>query len=87
MELLYVEWEDASSADSPGWTYIAGATPAEVRVFKQVGFVFDADPWCIVLTEAYDRHQMGPRTRIPMGMIRRAVYLDPGPTLPEQTLD
>lgn len=77
MELVYVEWEDASAVDEPGWVDRATAPVPVKHVFKQVGFIVDIDLEAIVLTEAYTDTTMSPRTRIPMGMIRRWVDLDP----------
>jgi len=75
--LVYIEWEDASSVDlTTGWVYREGAPPPDVRVFKQVGFLLELTPEAIVLTAALDEHQMGPRTRIPAGMLRHLVELD-----------
>lgn len=77
MELVYLEWEDASSSDDhTGWHDRATASPPVVRIFKQVGFVVDCDLDAVILTEAYDDDCMGPRTRIPLGMVRRWVDLD-----------
>lgn len=77
MQLVYIEWEDASAVDeTQGWVDRATAAPAAVRVFRQAGFVVDCDLDAIVLTEAYDEHNMSPRTRVPLGMIRRWVDLD-----------
>jgi hypothetical protein len=45
-------------------------------MFKQVGFIVSVDESALVLTEAYNEDQMAPRTRIPVGMIRRIVDLD-----------
>lgn len=84
MELVYIEWEDASTVDEAGWVCCDGAPAAEPHVFKQVGFVTDADPWALVLTEAYSADSMAPRTRIPLGMVRRLVPLDPGESDPSQ---
>lgn len=86
MELLYVEWEDAGSVDVGTWIDREGAPEPTPHMFRQVGFVNDADLESITLTEAYSDDQMAPRTRIPMGMIRRVVYLDPGESQPEQLL-
>lgn len=77
MQLVYIEWEDASAADDSTWVDIADAPPAEKILFRQAGFLVDADHEALVLTEAIGRYQMAPRTRIPLGMVRSLVYLDP----------
>lgn len=79
MELVYVEWEDASGPDSLDsvWVDRTQAKPAPAVVFKQVGFVVEADDTALVLTEAYSDELMSRRTRIPRGMIRRLVKLNP----------
>lgn len=77
MELVYVEWEDASACDATtGWVQRDDAPVPTVHVFKQVGFVVDIDGSAVILTEAYGPDHMAPRTRIPLGMIVRWVYLD-----------
>lgn len=77
MELVYVEWEDASAVDDEmGWIQIKDAKPAEVHVFRQAGFVYAIDDEALVLTEAHSKYMMSPRTRIPLGMIRCWVSLD-----------
>lgn len=77
MQLVYIEWEDASAVDSEmGWIDRSTPVTAHAHMFRQVGFVVDADLDAIVLTEAYSPDMMAPRTRIPMGMIRRWVDLD-----------
>ncbi len=77
MELVYLEWEDASGVDATtGWVERDGAVCARPVIFRQVGFVVDIDLDAVVLTEAYSVDHMAPRTRIPMGMVRRCVHLD-----------
>lgn len=77
MELVYIEWEDASACDEHGgWIDRPSAPEPIVHVFKQVGFVYSIDLHAVVLTEAYTDVAMSPRTRIPLGMIRRWVDLD-----------
>jgi len=77
MQLVYVEWEDASAPDSGEvWVHREDAEPVSPHMFRQVGFVVDADLDCIVLTEAHSDTLMAPRTRIPLGMVRRWVDLD-----------
>lgn len=77
MQLVYIEWEDASSVDEPGWVFRDEDAPApEAHLFRQVGFVAGCDMHAIVLTEAYSDSQMAPRTRIPLGMVRRFIDLD-----------
>lgn len=86
MELAYIEWEDASAVDEHvGWVHLADAPKPEMHIFRQVGFVVDCDLEAIVLTEAYNAHSSGtivaPRTRIPLGMIRRYVPINIKPSL------
>lgn len=76
MELVYLEWEDASGVDSTlGWVEREGAVEPRPHIFRQVGFVVEIDIDAVVLTEAYSDDHMAPRTRIPMGMVRRWVDL------------
>ncbi len=77
MELVYIEWEDASGVDAEmGWVDIDTAPEPIVHLMRQAGFVTAIDLDAVVLTEAYGPHGMSPRTRIPLGMIRRWVDLD-----------
>ena len=76
--LLYVEWEDASAVDDhTGWVDRASAPEPEVRVFKQVGFALKFTATELILTEAIDQLTHAPRTRIPTGMLRKVIELDP----------
>lgn len=77
MNAVYIEWEDASAVDQPGWVDRGTAEPAVPHTFRQVGFVYSIDLHAVVLTEAYSTNNMAPRTRIPLGMVRRWVDLDP----------
>lgn len=78
MDLVYIEWEDASSVDeTTGWVFREDAPIPEKHIFCQVGFVVDMDLEALILTEAYSSNQTAPRTRIPLGMLRRVVRLDP----------
>ena len=77
MELIYIEWEDASAVDdNTGWHDRDTIPVPKIHIFKQVGFVVDANLEAIILTEAYNADFVAPRTRIPLGMIRRWVNLD-----------
>ena len=86
MQLVYIEWEDAGSLETGSWIFRDEASASTPHIFRQVGFVSDCDPWAICLTEAYSADQMAPRTRIPLGMVRRFVELDPGPRRESQCL-
>lgn len=76
MQLVYIEWEDASGCDEAGWVDRATAAKPIVHIFRQVGFVVEADEHALVLTEAHSLDAMAPRTRIPAGMVRRYIDLD-----------
>ena len=79
MELVYIEWEDASAVDdTTGWVPRGDEAPKPVKhMFHQTGFIVDIDNEAVILTEAYSHDFTAPRTRIPVGMIRRFVRLDP----------
>lgn len=77
LELVYIEWEDASSCEATTeWVDRANAPAPQPVIFRQTGFVVEIDLDAVVLTEAYSSELMAPRTRIPMGMVRRCVHLD-----------
>jgi len=77
VELIYIEWDDASAVDAEtGWVDIDSAPEPVVHIIRQVGFVTAIDLEALILTDAYGPHGMDPRTRIPLGMIRRWVDLD-----------
>lgn len=75
-QLMYVEWEDASDVDdSLGWVTRADAKPAKAVIIRQVGFVTEVDGEALVMTQAFSDELMASRTRIPLGMVRKALDL------------
>jgi len=81
MKPVHVVWEDCSEADIGPWVDRASAPPAEVIVFKQVGFLLEMTAAEVILTSCIGEHQMGVRTRIPAGMVRSIVELIDGTAL------
>ena len=82
---VLVEWEDASVEDIGPWVDQENAKPLPVKVFKQVGFLLEDTPECIVLTCAMERlgsGLMASRERIPRGMVRSIVDLAPAAVKP-----
>jgi hypothetical protein len=77
MKLVLVVWEDASEVDSGIWVDRATAPEPEMVIFHQVGFVERLTARELVLVHCVGAHQMSPRNRIPAGMIRSIVELDP----------
>ena len=77
MRVVLCVWEDASEADDGPWA-ARDAKPAEVILFHQVGYVFSLTAAELELTSCVGEHQMAPRTRIPIGMVRKLVELTEG---------
>jgi hypothetical protein len=78
MRLVLCVWEDASDVDEGPWTDRAGAKPGEPVVFHQVGYVFALTSECIEMTCSVSVDHMAPRSRIPIGMVRKLVELTEG---------
>lgn len=70
LRLVRVVWEDASVADSDTWVTREGLKAPEVIIFQDVGWLLELTPAHIVLSASMGRELMGPRLRIPAGMIR-----------------
>lgn len=77
MKLVLAVWEDASEADEGPWA-LRDVKPAEVILFHQVGYIFSLTAEALELTYCVGEHQMAPRTRIPIGMVRKLVELTEG---------
>jgi hypothetical protein len=70
MRLVRVVWEDASVADPDTWVMKEGLKEPEVMIFQDVGWLLDLTADHILLSASMGREIMGPRLRIPAGMIR-----------------
>ncbi len=84
---VLVEWEDASVEDIGPWVDQENAKPLVAKVFRQVGFLLEDTPECIVLTCAMERlgsGLMASRERIPRGMVRSIVDLAPAAAKPSR---
>lgn len=77
MKLVLVEWEDASDVDAGPWVDRATAPEPEPVIFVQVGFLYRLTAREVVLTACVGRDTMGVRSRIPAGMVRRLIELEP----------
>lgn len=78
MKLVLIEWEDASIADEGTWVNRADLEAPKVVIFRQVGWLLGISPTEVVLTAAVGDDLIAPRDRIPLGMVRSIVELDPG---------
>jgi len=77
MKLVHCIWEDACELDEGPWTN-RKADPSTPTIFHQVGYLYELTPHAVVLTACVGEEQMGPRTRIPIGMVRRLIELTEG---------
>lgn len=77
MKLVCCVWEDASVVDSDTWVAREGMKDAEPVIFHQVGYVVSLTPTELVLTACVSKDSIAARDRIPAGMIRSLVELDP----------
>jgi hypothetical protein len=78
MKLVHLCWEDAGDLDEGPWTFRADAKPSTPFIFHQVGFLYELTPEAVVLTACVGEEQMGPRSRIPMGMVKSLTELTAG---------
>jgi hypothetical protein len=78
VKLVHLVWEDASELDEGPWAFRADAKPSHPCIFHQVGYLYELTPEAVVLTACIGEEQMGPRSRIPIGMVRSLVELLPG---------
>jgi hypothetical protein len=77
LKLVRVLWEDASVADSDTWVQRADLPAPDVVVFDQVGWLFDLTAEHVVLSDCVGVDLIGPRTRIPAGMVKSIVEYEP----------
>ena len=78
MKPVLCVWEDASEADEGPWVDRATAPKALPIIFHQIGYLCEITPEHIVLTACVGEHQIGTRSRIPAGMVRKLVSLNEG---------
>ena len=78
MRLVLCVWEDAGELDEGPWAFREGAAKNEPFIFHQVGYLHELTHDAVVLTACMGEHQMGPRSRIPAGMVRKIVELTEG---------
>jgi hypothetical protein len=78
MKLVQCIWEDAAELDGGPWADRKGAQPSTPTIFHQVGYLYELTHDAVVLTACVGEDQMGPRTRIPRGMVRSLVELTLG---------
>ncbi len=72
-------WEDAGELDDGPWATRSALAKNEPFIFHQVGYLYELTPEAVVLTACVGETQIGPRTRIPIGMVRSLIDLMPGP--------
>lgn len=75
MKVVHIVWEDAGDLDEGPWAFRADARPSAPFIFHQVGYLYELTPDAVVLTACIGDEQMGPRCRIPMGMVRSLTEL------------
>ncbi len=75
MKLVCCIWEDAADIDEGPWAQREDAKPSTAVIFHQVGYLYELTPDAVVLTACIGEEQMGPRSRIPMGMVRSLTEL------------
>jgi len=76
-KIVLIEWEDASMLDTDTWVEKETAPDPEATIFRQVGFLLANTRKHVVMTCTDGTRLMGPRTRIPKGMVRKIVELGP----------
>ena len=78
MKIVHLVWEDAGELDEGPWADRASAKPSTPFIFHQVGYLFELTAEAVVLTACVGEEQMGPRSRIPMGMVKSLTELVSG---------
>lgn len=76
MTPVYVLWEDAAEMDHTSWVSRDEKHDSISPILvHEVGYMLHEDDKHIVLTSAYTDYQVGRRTQIPKGMVRKIKYL------------
>jgi hypothetical protein len=75
VKIVACVWEDAGELDEGPWTFRVDAKPSTPFIFHQVGYLYELTPEAVVLTACMGEEQMGPRSRIPMGMVKSLTEL------------
>ncbi len=78
MKLVVCIWEDAGDLDDGPWVFRAAVTKSTPFIFHQVGYLHELTADAVVLTACMGEHQMGVRSRIPMGMVKSLIELTEG---------
>ena len=82
MKMVLAIWQDAAEADAGPWVERATLPPIEPVIFHQVGYLYALDAEHVVLTACVGKEQMGVRSQIPTGMVKRLVELTEGKPVP-----
>ncbi len=80
MKVVLCIWEDACELDRGAgeWVYREDVEPSTPVIFHQVGFLYRITADEIELTATVGEEQMGPRSRIPAGMVKSLTELVSG---------
>lgn len=78
MRIVCCIWEDAGELDEGPWTFREDAKPSSPFIFHQVGYLYELTHEAVVLTACIGEEQMGPRSRIPRGMVKSLTELVSG---------
>ncbi len=80
LKLVRVMWEDASVVDTDTWVDRATMPPATPMVFDSVGWLIELTPEHVVLSDCVGAQHIGPRLRLPLGMVKQIVefHVDSG---------
>ena len=81
MRLVLLVWEDAAIVDDGPWVEREAPVTKPV-IFHQVGWLQEVTNEAIVLTHAVGDHAMAARDRIPRGMVKTILQLDPDAGVP-----
>lgn len=76
MRLVRVVWEDASIVDDGTWVQKDNLPIPKVVIFNQVGWLFDLTAEHVVLSSCVGDDLIGPRDRIPIGMVKSITEFD-----------
>ena len=76
LRLVRIVWEDASIVDSGTWVQRFDLPTPDVIVFDQVGYLFELTTEHVVISSCVGKDLIGPRDRIPIGMVRSIQEFD-----------
>lgn len=76
LRFVRVVWEDISVVDDSTWVFKEGLKKPDVMIFDSVGWLLELDHTHIVISGCMGKDLMGPRERIPIGVVKSITEFD-----------